>query len=97
MRGWLVLLPAVTACASGRAITGDRGRAIDALFADYAGSAVSGASVIVIRDGRVVFRRAYGMADLEHRIPATPTNYRLASLTSSSRPWRSCCWCATAG
>lgn len=71
-----------SACASGGALTGDRARAIDALFADYSGTAVPGASVIVIRDGRVIFRRAYGMADLERHVPATPTTaYRLASLT----------------
>jgi len=47
----------------------------------YQGS-VPGASVLVIREGRTLFRRAYGMADLEHHIAATPaTNYRLASVT----------------
>lgn len=54
---------------------------IDGLFADYTGQ-VPGASVIVIRDGRVVLSRAYGMADLEHGIAATTrTDYRLASVT----------------
>jgi len=37
---------------------------------------------VVISGGRVVVRRAYGMADLEHRIAATPeTDYRLASVS----------------
>ena len=55
---------------------------IDTLFAGYTGATVPGASVVVIRDGRVVLRRAYGSANLETREPATPaTNYRLASLT----------------
>ena len=41
-----------------------------------------GASVIVIHDGRVILRRAYGMADLERHVPATPeTDYRLASVS----------------
>jgi CubicO group peptidase (beta-lactamase class C family) len=41
-----------------------------------------GASVMVLRDGMPVFRRSYGMADLEHAVAATPaTNYRLASMT----------------
>ena len=53
----------------------------DALFRDYAGP-VPGASVIVIRDGRVVYERAYGLANLDPATPATPaTDYRLASLT----------------
>ncbi len=55
---------------------------IDALFAEYTGAAVPGASVVVIRDGRVILRRAYGMADLERHVAATPeTDYRLASVS----------------
>ena len=54
---------------------------IDALLADYAGG-VPGASVLVVDDGEVVVRRAYGLADLDKGIPASPaTNYRLASVT----------------
>jgi CubicO group peptidase (beta-lactamase class C family) len=57
-------------------------RAIDSLFAPYAGGTVPGASVIVMQDGRVLVRRAYGMADLERRTAAAPeTNYRLASVS----------------
>ena len=54
---------------------------IDGLLHNYAGD-VPGASVLVVRDGKVVFRKSYGMANLEDRIAATPdTNYRLASMT----------------
>jgi CubicO group peptidase (beta-lactamase class C family) len=54
---------------------------IDALMRDYDGK-VPGASVLVVRDGRAVVRRSYGMADLEAGIAATPeTNYRLASVS----------------
>lgn len=54
---------------------------IDSLMSDYAGE-VPGASLLVLRDGEPVVRRAYGYADLERRVPATPaTNYRLASIT----------------
>ena len=59
----------------------DTAARIDALMQAYAG-AVPGASVLVLRDGVPVFRRAYGLADLEQRVAATPaTNYRLASMT----------------
>ena len=55
---------------------------VDSLFSAYSGSTVPGASVVVIADGRVVLRRAYGMADLERRVAATPeTDYRLASVS----------------
>jgi CubicO group peptidase (beta-lactamase class C family) len=76
------LLTAVIGCASGGGFSRGDSPAIDAWFVDYTGANVAGASVIVIRDGRVVFRRAYGMADLVEGIPATTrTDYRLASLT----------------
>ena len=56
--------------------------AIDALFADYAKPGVPGASVTVIKDGKVAYSHAYGMADLEgHAAATTATNYRLASCT----------------
>jgi len=55
---------------------------VDDLFTAYSGSAVPGASVIVIQDGAVIVRRAFGMADPERRVPATPeTDYRLASVS----------------
>lgn len=65
-------------CTSGNRELGDE---IDSLTRLYQGD-VPGASVSVIRDGRVVFGRAYGLADLESHTLATPaTNYRLASMT----------------
>jgi len=63
-------------------VTTDDLQFVDSLFSAYSGSAVPGASVVVIADGRVVLRRAYGMADLERRVAATPeTDYRLASVS----------------
>lgn len=61
---------------------GEAGEAtIDAWMRDYAGR-VPGASVLVLHDGEPVFRRGYGMADLEAGTAATPdTNYRLASVS----------------
>jgi len=63
-------------------VTTDDLQFVDSLFSAYSGSAVPGASVVVIADGRVVLRHAYGMADLERRVAATPeTDYRLASVS----------------
>jgi len=54
---------------------------VDALMRAYSG-AVPGAALLVLRDGAPLIRRAYGLADLEQRVAATPaTNYRLASMT----------------
>lgn len=72
----------LTLALSAMLATGGNAQAMDSLFAAYTGATVPGASVVVIQNGQVVFRRAYGMADLERRIPATPeTGYRLASVS----------------
>jgi CubicO group peptidase (beta-lactamase class C family) len=74
----LSIVLALAGCASGG---GDLQRAVDALMRDYDGD-VPGASVLVIRDGRAVVRRAYGLANAEAKTRATTaTNYRLASVT----------------
>ena len=76
--GWL--WSAIVLCGCGQPHP-DMAARIDALMHGYAG-AVPGAAVLVLRDGVAVFRRAYGCADLEQQIAATPaTNYRLASMT----------------
>jgi len=59
-----------------------RQRFVDSLFSVFAAPGVPGASVVVVQDGRVVLRRAFGLARLEPRTAATPrSDYRLASLT----------------
>jgi len=69
---------AVLGCSAGQSATDGR---IDALLRPYSG-AVPGAAVLVLRDRAPVFRRAYGMADLEHGVAASAaTDYRLASMT----------------
>jgi CubicO group peptidase (beta-lactamase class C family) len=63
-------------------VTTDDLQLVDSLFAAYGGTTVPGASVVVISGARVVVRRSYGMADLEHGVAATPeTDYRLASVS----------------
>jgi CubicO group peptidase (beta-lactamase class C family) len=54
---------------------------IDGLMRAYDGE-VPGASILALHEGRRVVQRAYGYANLEHRLAAdSATNYRLASLT----------------
>jgi len=56
--------------------------AVDALFADFNQPDAPGASVVIIRDGTIVFAKSYGLADLETKTPNTPeTNFRLASVS----------------
>lgn len=59
----------------------DVAKKVDALFRDFTGDA-PGASVLVLRDGKVLLKKSYGFANLEaHRRAAPKTSYRLASVT----------------
>jgi CubicO group peptidase (beta-lactamase class C family) len=54
---------------------------VDALMRKYDG-AVPGASLLVMKDGKALVRKGYGLAVVEDGTKATPaTNYRLASVT----------------
>ena len=54
---------------------------VDVLMGRYAGD-VPGASLLVVKDGKVVIARGYGYAHLEEHAKATPaSDYRLASVT----------------
>jgi CubicO group peptidase (beta-lactamase class C family) len=55
---------------------------IDALLHDFSQPGAPGAAVMIIKHGKLVFAKAYGLADLEKKIScATNTNFRLASVT----------------
>ncbi|MFT4256155.1 MAG: serine hydrolase domain-containing protein [Pseudoxanthomonas sp.] len=55
--------------------------AIDQLMQRYDGH-VPGASLLVLKDGQPIVRQAWGYADLQNDVRATPqTNYRLASVS----------------
>jgi CubicO group peptidase (beta-lactamase class C family) len=47
-------------------------RQVDALFAKWNRPGVPGAMVAVIRDGKVLLTKRYGMADIERGVPMTP-------------------------
>ena len=67
------------ACVALLALTFARCASLDTMMRDYDGN-VPGASVLVIKDGRAVVRRAYGLAHGTTNA-TTATNYRLASIT----------------
>ena len=53
-------------------IATDPGQRADQLFTPFSGDTVPGGVVGVIRDGELVFAKAYGMANLTHDVPFTP-------------------------
>ena len=53
----------------------------DRLMQEYQGD-VPGAALLVLKDGKPLLRKGYGLADLETHTPVTPqTNFRLASIS----------------
>ncbi len=58
--------------------------AADALFQHYDTTETTGISVLVIRDGKKLYDKSFGYADIPNRQKATArTNYRIASVTKS--------------
>jgi CubicO group peptidase (beta-lactamase class C family) len=61
--------------------TGTRGPRIDKIFESFS-SKSPGCSVGVSQNGKTVFQKSYGMADLEHDIPLTPeSTFYMASVS----------------
>lgn len=55
---------------------------IDSLFKIYARTGRPGVAALIVKDGRTLFEKGYGMANLEYDIPITPTTvFDLASVS----------------
>jgi CubicO group peptidase (beta-lactamase class C family) len=80
-RSSFIVFPVILAVLCGCGHNEVRMSSVDALMERYAGD-VPGASLMVVRDGKPIVRKSYGLSNLEEHIAATPaTNYRLASVT----------------
>ena len=54
----------------------------DALLAGLIKTNDPGLAVLVSQNGKILFEKGYGLADLEHQVPVTPqTSFRIASTT----------------
>lgn len=55
---------------------------IDAVFAKYDSTTSPGCSAAAAKDGKLVYSRGYGMANLDHSVPITPqTPFHVASVS----------------
>lgn len=62
-------------------INKEAGRKIDSIFASYS-SQTPGAAIVVVKDGKVVFKKGYGTANLNYNIPiTTQTVFDIASVS----------------
>ena len=60
----------------------DRAAKVDAIFAEWNKPDSPGCALSVMQDGRIVYKRAYGMADLDHDAPLTPASvFHVASIS----------------
>jgi CubicO group peptidase (beta-lactamase class C family) len=66
------LVAAMVAATPIAAQVGPANPAVDAIFAAWDSETSPGCALGVYRDGRVIYSRGYGMADLERRVPITP-------------------------
>ncbi len=46
---------------------------VDALFSEWNSRQSPGCALAVVRDGKIIYKKGYGMADLEHDVPITPS------------------------
>ncbi len=55
---------------------------VDSYYSSLKGKEVPGIALLVAQDGKVLYRKGFGYADLENKIPITPeTKFRIGSVT----------------
>src|ERR1019366_10230329 len=76
----LLLLPYVAAAQS--TPSAPTATQVDQIFEKWDHSTSPGCALSVMRDGRIVYARGYGMADLDHDIALTPESvFHVASMS----------------
>jgi len=76
------LLASSPAAAQGSRLDAALSRRVDSVFAAYATDSTPGYALGVIRNGRLIYAKGYGLANLDDRIPITPrTAFHIASLS----------------
>jgi CubicO group peptidase (beta-lactamase class C family) len=74
---WIVIFIAALSLSAAADNKTDR---VDKLFAKWDSTDSPGASLAIIQDGKIIYRRGYGMANLEHDVSITPkTVFRIGS------------------
>jgi CubicO group peptidase (beta-lactamase class C family) len=78
----ILLLITIIACgiSASFALADEKTDAVDKLFAAWDRTNSPGASLAILKDGKIIYKRGYGMADLEHGVTNKPdTVFRIAS------------------
>ena len=76
-----LLLLLIASCTAGQTTNPDIHNKIDSIFREY-DSLKPGVAIAVIKDGKLTFKKGYGLANLEYNIPITPeTKFHVASVS----------------
>jgi CubicO group peptidase (beta-lactamase class C family) len=59
---------------------------VDAFLSQWDKNDMPGCAVGAVKDGRLIYRRGFGMANLDHDVPNTPSSTRF-NLASASKPF----------
>ena len=55
---------------------------IDAIFAEYQKPNSPGCALAILKDGKIIYQRGYGISNLEYNIPISPTSiFHIASIS----------------
>lgn len=82
---FLFALPLAGQTAAGRKpnrVDAERAKQTDLLFSKWDTTVSPGCALSVIENGRIIYERGYGMADLDHGVPITPESvFHVASMS----------------
>ena len=77
-----ILLLLVAGSLQGQNMPDSVDRKVDGIFKEIGGAGHSGCAVAIVSDGKIIFEKGYGMANLEYDISITPsTVFDIASLS----------------
>jgi len=78
----LLLVPALAAAQTPTASQPDLSERVDKVFQKWNRTDSPGCALSVMKDGRIVYKHGYGMADLDHNVTITPaTVFHVASMS----------------
>jgi CubicO group peptidase (beta-lactamase class C family) len=78
----LLVLTINLSCSQKETNEGSLQAKVDSIFAIYNNGHTPGAAVAILKNGEVIFKKGYGMANLEYEIPITPSSiFHIASVS----------------
>ena len=55
---------------------------VDAIFTEYDKTNSPGCALAILKDGKIIYKRGYGMSNMEYNIAITPTSiFHIASIS----------------